>query len=226
MAEIKDFREGEQQLYDENVQLKEPESRAKPWETGEWTGVPVIDWGIQKAVNWALGKYQNVRKKILYGSPVSRVYNAYVLNAVRRIVHGAEFGVEVNEVDADYLNSRKVMGRWEERNGRKTAYIPRIDAVPGILGRTLDDYLKAGVQAYIKVHEIMEAYLKPTDQEHDEFDAMVLDSLEKLSYFDPSARQAYEGALYVYKRRNEVKDPVFDRVAEYKPDLARLKAAA
>jgi hypothetical protein len=195
----------------ENVQLREPKSARKPWETGN----ELIDAGIKKTAAWALGKYEKARRNVLYGGGLfAKGYEAYVTGAVRNVLHGANYMVDVKEVDANTLKGKGVLGRWVEYDGRKTAYIPETGAIAELTGNASN---ARGKQDYIRIHEVMEAYLKPSKAEHTEFDAMVISCLERLSYMDTRASAAYRGALEIYSQRKRIGDKEYSGIRNYIP---------
>ncbi len=126
---------------------------------------------------------------------------------VKRSLEGDDFGLDIYEVPAERLEKEKAWGMWRGREIR----IPKLKDIPRMLGSVYETIrwnssrrkaLDGQVRDYIKLHEKIEAVQKPTENDHELYEATLLRSLSDLAgEGNEKARKVYEGAMAAYKVR-------------------------
>ena len=190
-------------------------------------------WEKKKAdaVDWlfdliGLGDYY---EEGMRGRESSR-YKAFK-GLVEKAIEGDDLGLDVYEVPFERLAARNAYGMWEG----SAVKIPQLRDVPKILGslyrRLFEDVREAGgaqteddfnadIQAYVDLHEKIEAVTRPKN--HDLYEATLLYTLKELaSKGSKAAGDIYKAAMATYKMRFESGDSFADGVQRYYKWLER-----
>lgn len=194
-------------------------------EDGEDLGSVLLGFGREYATS-AVDRTITRAREYVPGFAQRKLFENYV----RGFLQGKTYGATVLEGQIDtFVNERYVengqqktgaLGMQGYENGRKVVRIPKAGDIGALIGSELSDSDARAVQKYIKGHEILEANAvtgPASDAEHAPFEAAYLASLERLSRFSDSAREAYRGAMIVYKARSANNREFLDEVSEHFP---------
>ena len=190
--------------------------------TPERLGRYVAEAAGNKAISIAEKAFLRKASKYRQNGLGQYAYRMAVANYVKKVLEGDDLGAEVNQVTGSWLKNleyndentgkrgKSPLGFNQTANGRRRVYIPRVGEDVGVK-------VSQGIQDYIRIHEVLETQwaIKPTSEEkHELFDALILSALKSLSRTSSRAKEAYRGALSVYKARGEA-DPYFRGVAKF-----------
>src|SRR3989338_4878307 len=197
-------------------------------EGGEDLGSVLVDFGK----GYVSSKVDNTVRRVK-GYVPQFVQNNIFENYVRGFLYGRTYGAEIVEDRIDtFLNEEYVENGKQRRgalginryeSGRKVVRIPKAEDIGALIGSELSEKDARAVQKYIKGHEVLEANSVTgprSDAEHAAFEARYLSSLRSLGeQGNERAREAYRGAMIVYRQRAVHNREFLDEVSQHDPKV-------